>query len=117
MTEQPEVSDRYRRTSPWPVFVAFGLALSEVGVLLGFGPVAVGGVLLFATSVVGILRESRYAASLWLPALAVGGLFVALGGGVRWLTAADARGTYVLVAGALVVAGGVVLALVESGRL
>lgn len=105
------------RASPWPVFVALGLALSEVGVVLGSGAVAFGGVLLFAASVVGILRESRYAATLWLPALGVGALFAASGALLYALTEFDARGTYVAAAGGIVVVAGVVLALVESGRL
>lgn len=111
------MSDEYPRASPWPVFVALGLVLSEVGVLFGVAPVAVGGLLLFAASVVGIFRESRYASTLWRPALAVGSALAVAGGAVYALTGADARGIYVLVSGALVVAAAVALALAESGRL
>ncbi len=117
MDGEPGMRSEKPRASPWPVFVALGLALSEVGVVFGVGSVAVGGVLLLAASVVGIFRESRYAESLWGPALAVGALFAAAGGLVYALTGADARGVYVAAAGALVVAAGVVLALAETGRL
>jgi hypothetical protein len=105
------------RVSPWPVFVALGLVLSEVGVVLGVGAIAVGGVVLFGTSVVGILRESRYAATLRWPALGVGTLFAALGTLLYVLTGADARGVAVALGGALLLAGGVAVALVETGRL
>ena len=80
MNEKPGVSDRYRMASPWPLFVALGFALSEVGIVLGVFPIAVGGVLLFGGSVAGILTESGYASHLWKTAMAVGGglLVVAL---------------------------------------
>ena len=77
MNEKPGVSDRYRMASPWPVFVALGFALSEVGIVLGVFPVAVGGVLLFGGSVAGILTESGYVTNLWKTTMQVGaGLLV-----------------------------------------
>ena len=54
------LSDQYRKASPWPLFVALGIVLSEVGVILGLFPVTVGGLLLFGGTVAGILRESGY---------------------------------------------------------
>ncbi|WP_226010267.1 DUF7541 family protein [Halomicrobium salinisoli] len=59
--EEPGLSDQYSRASPWPLFVALGLTLSEVGVFIDIFPVAVFGLLLFGGSVAGILTESGYA--------------------------------------------------------
>lgn len=79
MNEEPGLSDQYRRASPWPLFVALGLALSEVGVFIGVFPVAVFGLLLFGGSVAGILTESGYARRPW-PALLVLGAILAVAG-------------------------------------
>lgn len=79
MNERAGVSDRYRKTSPWPLFVALGVALSELGVFVGLYPVAVGGLLLLAGSVAGILRESNYAADVWRPLAGLGAAFGLLG--------------------------------------
>ena len=52
--------------SPWPVFVAVGLAVSEVGVFLGgLYPLAVAGLLLFVGSVAGIVSEAGYVDRPW----------------------------------------------------
>lgn len=72
---EPGLSDQYRKASPWPLFVALGVALSEVGVVLGMFPVTVGGLLLFGGTVAGILRESGYVGR---PALALAVLGLAL---------------------------------------
>ena len=72
MEEQPGLSDQYRTASPWPVFIALGLALSEVGVFVGLFPVAVFGLILFGGSVAGILTESGYATRPWPTLVAVG---------------------------------------------
>ncbi|MFC7028455.1 hypothetical protein ACFQJ5_14265 [Halomicroarcula sp. GCM10025324] len=72
MEEQPGLSDQYRTASPWPVFVALGLALSEVGVFVGLFPVAVFGLILFGGSVAGILTESGYASRPWPTLVGVG---------------------------------------------
>jgi hypothetical protein len=115
--DQPGLSDQYPRASPWPLFVAGGLTLSEVGVVFGSLPVSVGGILLLSASVVGILRESGFSASLWKPALGLGVLFGAAGGALLAFTAANFRGSYVLGSGLLLAVSAVVLFLVESGRL
>ena len=114
---EPGLSDQYRRASPWPLFVALGLTLSEIGVVFGSRAVSIGGILLLSGSVVGILRESGYAATLWKATVGLGVLFAGLGAAVMILTDAVFRGSYVAIAGGLLLACGVVLALYESGRL
>lgn len=83
MSERPAVDDAHRLTSPWPVFVAMGLAVTEVGVLFGFLFVSIGGILLFGRSCAGILAESGYAESVYGGLAVIGGLF-ALGGVGIW---------------------------------
>jgi len=68
-----------RRASPWPVFIAFGFVIGEVGVFLGVVPLAVGGVLLFGGSCAGIIDEAGYGSSPWRTLGYVGLVFVALG--------------------------------------
>jgi hypothetical protein len=116
-TEGRGVSDQYTRSSPWPLFVALGFTLSEAGVLFNFLSVAVGGILLFAASVVGILRESGYARTLWRPTVGAGVAFGAAGGALLSATSFTFRGTYVGAAGAFLVGIGAVLFLHETGRL
>ena len=82
MDEDPGLSDQYRMASPWPVFVALGLAISEVGIVVGIFSVAVGGLLLFGGSVAGILKESGYVGQLWGSLLAFGIVLLAIGGGL-----------------------------------
>jgi hypothetical protein len=72
MEEQPGLSDQYRTASPWPVFVALGLALSEIGVFIGLFPVAVFGLILFGGSIAGILTESGYVTRPWPTLVGVG---------------------------------------------
>ena len=79
MSEPAEAAGGFRRASPWPVFIALGFALSELGIFVGLYPVAVGGLLLLGGSVAGILRESRYAADIWRPLAGLGTAFVLLG--------------------------------------
>ncbi|SNZ02953.1 hypothetical protein SAMN06269185_0154 [Natronoarchaeum philippinense] len=90
MTEEPGLSDQYRKSSPWPLLIALGFPLSEIGVILGLYPIAVGGLLLLLGSIAGILRETEYVSSPWpvfagmsLVLIAVGiGAFVYVGGSV-----------------------------------
>lgn len=79
MNEQSGLSDQYRRASPWPLFVALGLALSEVGVFVGVFPVAVFGLLLFGGSVAGILTESGYTERPWSALVALGAILAVAG--------------------------------------
>lgn len=76
---EPGLSDRYRFASPWPMFVALGFVLSEVGIFLGLPAIAVGGLLLLGASVAGILRESAYAHNVWVVLAGMGALFGAFG--------------------------------------
>lgn len=80
MEDQPGLSDEYRMSSPWPVFVALGLVLSELGVLFGIIPLSVGGLLLFVGSIAGILTESGYTDDLWRVLGVLGAALIVVGG-------------------------------------
>jgi len=80
MTEEPGLSDQYRMASPWPLFVALGVTLSEVGIIIGIFAIAVGGLLLLGGSVAGILKESGYVDQLWGTLLGFGVVLLAAGG-------------------------------------
>ncbi|MGM0606376.1 MAG: DUF7541 family protein [Halobacteriota archaeon] len=67
MDETPGLSDQYRKASPWPIFIAFGLVISELGLVFDVFPIAVGGLVLFCGSITGILLESDYADAPWTP--------------------------------------------------
>lgn len=107
MSDERDASEQFTGTSPWPLFVAFGVALSEVGVVLGLRPVSVVGLLLFVGSVAGILAESGYVSR---PAWAAGVQGVALVaiGGVLVLqnqTGTTVRGQSIAIAGVLSLVG------------
>lgn len=123
MSDHPALENSRPRNSPWPPLVAVGLALAEVGVLFGWAPLAVGGVLLFGGSAAAAVADAGYAASPWGPLRAIGGLLAAAGAlvwlagagqpdSVRALVRAPAtdgvalRGATVVVGGALLVAVG-----------
>lgn len=80
MEDQPGLSDQYRMSSPWPLFVALGLVLSELGVLFGIIPLSVGGLLLFVGSIAGVLTESGYTPDLWRVLGGLGAVLVVIGG-------------------------------------
>jgi len=111
-------------SSPWPLFVAVGVALSEVGVILGVFPLAVGGLLLLSGSVSGMLVESDHIDSPW-PLLAVFGVtLVAIGAGMYVLgsppgdvMALEAEGGLAIRGLAIAVAGVLVFAGAGGGRL
>ena len=79
---EPGLSDQYRKASPWPMFVALGFVLSEVGVVLGLFPVTVGGLLLFGGTVAGILREAGYISRPSAALAVLGAVLTAIGAGV-----------------------------------
>jgi hypothetical protein len=74
-----EVADAKPSASLWPMFVAFGLAIAEVGVVLGVFVLTVVGFLAFTGSIAGILHESGYVDDPWR-ALAVLGAVVLVAG-------------------------------------
>jgi hypothetical protein len=76
----PGLSDQYRKASPWPMLVAFGFVISELGVLLGIFPITVGGLLLFGGTVAGFLNESEYVTRSWLSLAAIAAVLTVLGG-------------------------------------
>lgn len=117
MDEQPAVNHQPTKASPWPLFVALGLPLSEIGVVFGWPPVAIGGLLLFSGSIVGILRESGYAATLSAPSFWLGSILGVLGSAVILLTDVPLRGVYVAGTGAFLLLAAGVLWLWETGRL
>jgi hypothetical protein len=79
MEEHPGLSDQFRKTSAWPMFVAFGFVISEVGILFGLVPVAVGGLLLFVGSIAGIVQESGYVERPWNLLVGLGVALCAIG--------------------------------------
>ncbi|MFB6131605.1 MAG: cox cluster protein [Salinigranum sp.] len=109
MEETPGLSDQYRTASPWPLFVALGIPISEIGILFGVFPVAVAGLLLFSGSLAGILRESGYVSTPWrsLDVIAVL-LFVVGIAFVFTQIHLVHRGYALLTAAALLLAGGLV---------
>lgn len=107
------------KVSVWPMFVALGVAVSEVGVVFGFLPLAVGGILLFEGSVAGIVHEAGYAEHPWRLLAGLGGLFVVAGALVVYTQVGSAvgaalvdpngvtlRGLAIAGAGAIAVAAG-----------
>jgi len=119
------------RVSAWPLVVALGLTVSEVGVFMGVYPLAVGGLVLFVASVAGITHEAGYTDRPWRLAGALGVVLVAAG---VWmvatqvplavdpiLTAVDRadgivlRGFSVVGAGLIATLGAVVVSAMGSG--
>lgn len=60
MTDEFKTNERRPEESPWPIPIALGITLSEIGVLLGFRPLSVGGLLLFIGTIAGITYEAGY---------------------------------------------------------
>jgi hypothetical membrane protein len=120
-----------RKASPWPLFVALGLAVAEVGIFMeGLYPVAVAGLLLFVGSVAGIVHEAGYVDRPWTLLGGLGLLLIVAGGlvlysqvGVDLLSALASentiivRGYAILGAGVIAVFGGLAgLFVVDAGR-
>jgi hypothetical protein len=118
MAQEAGLSDQYPRASPWPIPLVLGLVISELGLLFdGILPVAVGGLLLLAASIIGILRESGFSKSLWRATLTLAAVFGALGGVVYTQTTAELRGLALLGTAVVVFAAAVALFLYETERL
>ncbi|MBZ6493522.1 DUF7541 family protein [Natrinema longum] len=103
---------------PWPVLVAVGLAGSEVGIVVGLVPVAVGGLVVFAASVAGILADADYvdrplvlAAEFGVVFVVVGAILVAHGSGtipirpLESLSGLASRGGTLVLAGLVTIVG------------
>lgn len=125
MDEQPGLSEQYRRASAWPLFVALGLPLAEIGVLFGLVPVAVGGLLLFVGSIAGITQESGYVERPWNLLAGLGGVLLVLGAVLALsqiplsagaLTAALASNGLVVRGVSIVIAGFVAVGVGGVGR-
>jgi hypothetical protein len=116
-TEQG-LSDQYARASPWPIPLVLGLVVAELGIVFeGLLPVAVGGLLVLAASIVGISRESGFAATLWKPTLVVAVAFATVGAALYVAVDATARGSAMLGTAVVVVAAAVAAYLYETERL
>jgi len=116
MEETPGLSDQYRKASPWPLFIALGVPISELGLVFNVFPVAVGGLLLFCGCIAGILQEAGYVAKPWGALAVMAGLLGIAGGAVLYgnlLVDVD----LVLRAYALITSGAILLAAVVAGKL
>jgi hypothetical protein len=117
MEENPGLSNQYRMASPWPVFVALGVVVAELGLVFGAFPVAVGGLLLFGGSVAGILAEAGYVATPWR-SLAVLGVLLGVAGAALAFSELGlvTRGYAVIVAAAFLLLGSVTGSVVVESR-
>lgn len=115
MDEQPGLSSRYTKVSPWPIFIAFGIVISEIGILFNVLPVAVAGLVLLSGSIAGLAAESGYAATPWRALGVCAGVLVVLGGILFYVgslpaaanTQIDERGIAILVTALLLSLGAV----------
>lgn len=115
------------RWSAWPVFVAVGLAVGEVGVVLALYPVAVAGLLLFVGSVAGIVAEAGYVETPWRLLAGLGVALFVFGAWVvstqvpptpaGWLAALGSTDAIVLRGFSIVIAGGIAVLAAGAGRL
>lgn len=110
MDETPGLSDQYRKASPWPLFIALGVPISEIGLVFDVLPVAVGGLLLFCGCLAGMLQESGYIEAPWRTLGVMALLLFGVGGAILYANpqvGADLtmRAYAVLASGAVLVAG------------
>jgi len=116
MEETPGLSDQYRKASPWPLFIALGVPISELGLVFNVFPLAVGGLILFCGCIAGILQEAGYVAKPWGALTVMAGVLFVAGAGVLYgNTLVDVD--LVLRAYALITSGGILLAAVVAGKL
>lgn len=104
-----------QKASVWPLFVALGLVISEVGIFMdGLYPVAVAGLLLFVGSVAAIVSEADYVERPWRLLGGLGALLVVAGALVLYsqvgtdLLSAFASENSVIVRGYAVIGAGIV---------
>jgi len=94
--------------SPWPIFVALGIPIAELGILFDVFAVAVGGLILFCGSITGMLRESGYAKTAWRPLAVFAVLLFAVGGALAFTDVnLVTRGYAIITAGGLLAAAGI----------
>jgi hypothetical protein len=110
MDETPGLSEQYRKASPWPVFIALGVPISEIGLVFDVFPLAVGGLLLFCGCIAGMLQESGYVEMPWSALSVMALLLFAFGAGILYLdpqVGADMtlRAYAVLASGLIMIAG------------
>lgn len=119
MSEQHAAASVKPRASPWPIPLVLGLVTAEVGIVFGgtFLPVAVVGLLLFAGSVAGILRESAYVESIWASAFGIAAIYGVAGALVVTQTSALLRGQAMLGAAVVAAVAGFASYLYEQGYL
>lgn len=123
MDEDPGLSERYRMASPWPIFIALGLAIGEVGILFDLFPIAVGGLLLLSGSIAGMATESGYAKTPWralgvcsVVLFALGGALLYYAGGTAPTVQIGQRGQAVVAAAILLLVGAVGGELLDYGE-
>ncbi|MCT9096244.1 cox cluster protein [Haloarchaeobius sp. HME9146] len=83
MAEESQSSTRAPKrpkASAWPMLIAVGLAVSEVGVLFGSLPISVFGLLMFCGSIAGIFAETGYVDQPWTIMAAFAAVLVLIGG-------------------------------------
>ena len=110
MNETPGLSEQYRKTSPWPLFIALGVPISEIGLVFDIFPVAVGGLLLFCGCIAGMLQEANYTNSLWNSLTVISVLLFGFGSVLLYTnpqvaTDMTMRAYAVLVSGLIIVGG------------
>ncbi|MFB6089820.1 MAG: cox cluster protein [Halobellus sp.] len=112
MSADPGLTEQYRMASPWPLFIALGIPIAELGILFGLFPLAVGGLLLFGGSVAGMTTETGYARTPWRALVGVAVPLAALGVAFVF-TPIDLpnRGTAIVAAAVILVAAGAAGAL------
>jgi len=107
MDAEPGLSEQYRMASPWPLFIALGVPIAELGILFGLFPLSVGGLLLFGGSVAGMATESSYARTPWRAMMVVAIPLAALGLGFIYTSInLPDRGFAIIAAAVILVAGG-----------
>lgn len=104
---EPGLSEQYRMASPWPLFVALGIPIAELGIIFGLFALSVGGLLLFGGSAAGLATEAGYAKTPWRGLFGAAVPFTALGVGFAYTSInLPDRGFAILAAAAILVAIG-----------
>jgi hypothetical protein len=110
MDETPGLSEQYRKASPWPLFIALGVPISEIGLVFDVLPIAVGGLLLFCGCLAGMLQEAGYIDTPWRALGVMALLLFGFGGAILSVNPQvnvdmTMRAYAVLASGAVLVAG------------